>query len=684
MKRLVILFKIMAMGVLISSIAHAAITITNLGDGTGKIYWRAISDGIILETCNLSATPGACNVGVTQATSNGHVIEAEALSGSYFAGWSGDSGTVSSCSDSTRTCNITGSAAGAVNATFTSCTSTISPANETIPWSGGSGNITVTAAHSSCNWTATETLEWISIPSGSSGTGNGTVKYSVSANNRSTSTRAGTISAGGNNFTITQQGYIGKIKVDPDPMDFGTVRVGVASQLNLKISNVGTTTLDINSIVLTGTNIAEFSKVKSCSAIDGGSFCSIDVLLKPQSAGYKTATLRINSDDPAYPLYDVTLSGTASTTASANISVSPSNITIPNLDMEIADTRTVRIRNSGTGSLIIHSINIRGINSAEFSVNNDCSVINPDGYCDFSVTGSYLSNNSKQAFVVISSNDTNVPKLEIPVTASSSLCSGSMTLSNSSTTALYEGSSGTIDITKTGESACGWLATSRNAWIAVNKGMNSMNYTVANNTENVLRMGTVTVAGRSFAVIQYGNANNTTFDDIQGNLFSDYINAIYTQSITVGCVSNISYCPKNSVTRGQMAAFIVRALYGEEFNYTENPYFSDVPSDHVFFKYVQKLRDENITTISGSYGESSYVTRGQMAAFIIRALYGEAFSYAQNPYFSDVPSDHVFFKYVQKMKDTSITTVSTIYDVDSYVTREQMAAFLARAFLGME
>jgi hypothetical protein len=73
-----------------------------------------------------------------------------------------------------------------------------------------------------------------------------------------------------------------------------------------------------------------------------------------------------------------------------------------------------------------------------------------------------------------------------------------------------------------------------------------------------------------------------------------------------------------------------------------------------------------------------------MAAFIIRAKFGENSIYTTTPYFSDVPSTHTFFKYVQKMKDEGITAVTGTYDVDNIVTRTQMAAFLARAFLAME
>lgn len=670
------------------SAAHAAITVTNPGDGSGKIYLRATntSGGIILESCNLSANPGACNVGVTQDTINGNILEAEAVSGSYFSNWSGSAGSVGACSDTTRICNITGSSAGlgnAVNARFDACTTAISPATVTLPWSGGAGNVTVTAAQSGCSWTATKSHDWISITSGSSGVGSGNVNYSVSAN-RTTSTRTGTISVGANNFTITQAAYIGKIVVAPDPVNFGTVKVGVTSQLDVKISNIGTTPLTVSSMEITGTNKEEFSKLKSCSSIAGGSSCTIKILLTPQSAGNKTATLVINSDDPAYPVYELTLSGTASTTAAANISVNPSGITISTIDIEMGDSKNIRISNAGTGSLIINAIDAKGLNAVEFSFNNNCTVVLPGSYCDFSLIASYSSNSPKRASVVISSNATNAPKLEIPVTASANLCSGAMTISSSSTTALYAGSTGTIDITKTGESTCVWTVSSKNSWISVTPGNNTVSYTVASNTANTLRMGTISVAGHPFTIIQYGSANNFTFNDIQGSTFVDYINAIYSQGVTVGCISNTSYCPQDSVTRGQMAAFIIRALFGEEFYHTQNPYFSDVPAENTFFKYVQKMKDEGITALSGTYGVDDIVNREQMAAFIIRAKYGEAFTYTETPYYMDVPSTSVFFKYIQKMKDAAITVTTGAYQASANVTRDQMAAFLSRAFLGMK
>ncbi|MBZ0155379.1 MAG: S-layer homology domain-containing protein [Alphaproteobacteria bacterium] len=194
----------------------------------------------------------------------------------------------------------------------------------------------------------------------------------------------------------------------------------------------------------------------------------------------------------------------------------------------------------------------------------------------------------------------------------------------------------------------------------------------------------VTMSADTSVTAHYLISDTSSFGDVStGSVYWPYIEAIYNNSITVGCGSG-NYCPSSSVTRGQMAAFITRSLYGEDFSYTLEPYFSDVPETNGYFKYVQKLKDAGITTVTGTYLVDSEVTRGQMAAFIVRSLYGEDFSYTLEPYFSDVPSDHNFFKYVQKLKDVAITVVTGTYGVDTVVTREQMAAFLARGFLGMQ
>jgi hypothetical protein len=188
---------------------------------------------------------------------------------------------------------------------------------------------------------------------------------------------------------------------------------------------------------------------------------------------------------------------------------------------------------------------------------------------------------------------------------------------------------------------------------------------------------------------------NQPFADVSSaNDYVDYIKAIYEAGITKG-YGNGTYGPGNPVTRDQMAAFIIRALFPDEtFDYSTTAYFTDVPSSgptQWAFRYIQKLKELGITTMDDQYCPSELVTRDQMAAFIIRALFpDETFDCSTTPYFTDVPSsgpDQWAFRYIQKLKELGITTGygdGSTYGPKDPVTREQMAAFLGRAFLGMK
>ena len=82
------------------------------------------------------------------------------------------------------------------------CVSGVSPSNASFDDLGGTGSTEVTTS-STCTWTAVATAPWINVTFGASGLGNGTVGYSVSSNN-STSSRTGAIRIGPLSFSITQ------------------------------------------------------------------------------------------------------------------------------------------------------------------------------------------------------------------------------------------------------------------------------------------------------------------------------------------------------------------------------------------------------------------------------------------------------------------------------------------------
>ena len=116
---------------------------------------------------------------------------------------------------------------------------------------------------------------------------------------------------------------------------------------------------------------------------------------------------------------------------------------------------------------------------------------------------------------------------------------------------------------------------------------------------------------------------NAYFDDITNDGYVPYINRMYELGITLGCGVR-KFCPTATTIRDQMAAFIIRAKLGEFFTYPPTPYFTDVPPTHWAFKYVQKLRELGITMgcTPTLYCPDAPVIRAEMAAYIARAFLG--------------------------------------------------------------
>jgi hypothetical protein len=82
-----------------------------------------------------------------------------------------------------------------------SCSYSINPATEAIAAAGGTATIAVSTG-SSCAWTSAPHAPWITIASGGSGTGPGTVRLNVGAN--SGAARTGTATIAAQTFTVTQ------------------------------------------------------------------------------------------------------------------------------------------------------------------------------------------------------------------------------------------------------------------------------------------------------------------------------------------------------------------------------------------------------------------------------------------------------------------------------------------------
>jgi len=117
--------------------------------------------------------------------------------------------------------------------------------------------------------------------------------------------------------------------------------------------------------------------------------------------------------------------------------------------------------------------------------------------------------------------------------------------------------------------------------------------------------------------------DNDFFDDDNGSTFEEDINALAAARITRGCnpPANSRFCPDDSVDRGQMAAFLRRA---NELPAVDTDHFIDDDTS-TFEEDIDAIADDDTTRgcnppTNDRFCPNDDVTRGQMAAFIRRAL----------------------------------------------------------------
>jgi len=121
------------------------------------------------------------------------------------------------------------------------------------------------------------------------------------------------------------------------------------------------------------------------------------------------------------------------------------------------------------------------------------------------------------------------------------------------------------------------------------------------------------------------------------------------------------------------------------------PTFSDVPADHWAFRHIEYAVGNNVVQgyDTGRYEPEWSVTRGQMAVFIARAVVtptGEAgledYAVPEQPTFPDVSAGSWCFKHVEYLFQHEVAAGYTdgYYRPGVTVTRDQMAVYIARAF----
>ncbi len=169
-----------------------------------------------------------------------------------------------------------------------------------------------------------------------------------------------------------------------------------------------------------------------------------------------------------------------------------------------------------------------------------------------------------------------------------------------------------------------------------------------------------------------------------GHLFESDITWLADSGVTKGCNPPVNdlYCPDDVVTREQMATFLVRAL--------------DLPAaaEHPFTDTGSSVHAANIDSLAAAgitrgcnppandrYCPTDPVTRGQMAAFLVRAL--DLTGVTDGSRFLD-DDGSVFEASIELLAASGITRgcnppANDRFCPQNSVLRGQMAAFLHRA-----
>ncbi|KJR43504.1 hypothetical protein MCHI_000597 [Candidatus Magnetoovum chiemensis] len=223
-------------------------------------------------------------------------------------------------------------------------TNPLDPTTATSTSSGGSSSVTVTTSDSACTWTAASNASWITVNSGASGTGSGTVGYTVSANTGIA--RSGTITVAGQTFTVQQD----------DGCTYSIDPTSVSSVSSSGATSSVTVTPSDSACTWTAASNASWITVNSGASGTGSG--TIGYTVSANSGASRTGTLTIagetftvtQSNGCTYSISPTSVSSVSSSGATSSVTVTPSDSACTWTAASNASWITVDSGSSGTGS----------------------------------------------------------------------------------------------------------------------------------------------------------------------------------------------------------------------------------------------------------------------------------------------------------------------------------------------
>jgi YVTN family beta-propeller protein len=348
------------------------------------------------------------------------------------------------------------------------CSYAISPGNASFSSTGGTGSVSVKAA-ATCPWSATSQVNWANITAGGSGSGNGTVSYTVAAN-LTPNAQTGSLTIGGQTFTIAESGAACSYALSSTGAMLGSS------------GGAGTVVVTAPSGCLWAAAAnAGFLSVTSGGSGDGNGSVSYLATANSGTAG-QSGTLTIAGQTFSVAEAGIACSYSLSSAGASLTSFGGSGaitVTAPSGCgwSAAANAGFLSVTSGGSGN---------GTGTVSFQAAANAGVANRAG--TLTIAG--------QTFTIMESG----------VACSYSLSSSAVSLSSS-------GGAGTVMVTA--PSGCAWTASAA-GFLSITSGAGgngtgSVGYLAAANTGTSSETGTLTIAGQTFTVTESGLPTTTPF-----------------------------------------------------------------------------------------------------------------------------------------------------------------------------
>lgn len=420
---------------------------------------------------SVAYTVGSSTVGVTTTTGCAWSALSNDAWLTVTAGSSGSgSGTVAysiaanvALTSRTGTLTVAGLTHTVTQAAAPACTYSISPSTASVTASPITNSFAMTAGIG-CAWTATPNASWLTIQSGSSGSGNGTTTYVV-ATNALSNTRVGTITVAGLTHTVTQAGTVPcTYSISPTTAPF--------------TSSGGSSNIVVSTLTACAWTASSPAAWVTFSTTNGTGNATVTYTVAANASTVaRNTTLTVAGNS-----FTVTQSGAACTFA-----LTPASVSVAS--------------GASSGTVAMTA----GVGCAWSAVANQTWLT--------ITSGSSSSGNGSVGYTIGANPDTAIRAGTLTIggqTFTVTQAAAACLFSVAPTAAHYSDTTGSGSIAVTAGTGCTWTAVvNAAAWITIDSGTpgsgnGTVAYTVGANATTVSRTGTITVAGSTFTITQDG------------------------------------------------------------------------------------------------------------------------------------------------------------------------------------